>query len=43
MRGGVIEIDFDGQAMRVPVERYWIFMELMSEASRQLAHSRLPV
>lgn len=41
LRSGVIEIGFDGQAMRVSVERCWIFMELMSEASRQFAHGRL--
>jgi hypothetical protein len=38
LASGVIEIAFDGQALRVSAERYWAFMELMSEASRRLAH-----
>jgi hypothetical protein len=33
---GSIEIVFEGQVLRMAAGRYWTFMELMSEASRQL-------
>lgn len=35
---GMIEITFDGEAIRMSSTRYWIFMELMSKAACAFAH-----
>ena len=40
LEGHVIEIAFEDQTLQIAAARYWLFMELMSDASRQLARQR---